>query len=162
MRPSRRPAVSPLAAALCAVWVLCVLSAGRDASAAQPQSGDGVQLLLRRLEQAVQTGAATDYNALLGASADRDRARDFVATEVAQPAARAVLQERDREPLRGAPAGEAYRLIVDAFAEFGNRARVATWRLDVRRVDGMDADHEWTIVDEERISSLENLFRLSV
>jgi hypothetical protein len=161
MRPSGRLAVYLLAA----LWALSAVSAfgaARDAAAAQPQSGDGVQRLLRRLEQAVQTGAATDYAALLGAAADRDRARDFAASELPQPAVRAVVQERDREPLRGAPAGEAFRLIVDAFSEFGGRARVATWRLDVRRVDGADADHEWTIVDEERLSSLENLFRLSV
>src|SRR5262245_1942400 len=120
-------------AAVCLVIALSPVSAARAAQAANP---DGVQLLLRRLEQAVQGGRGADYTALLGAAADRARAESFAATEVAQPASRAVVQERDREPLRGAQAGEAYRLIVDAFAEFGNRARVATWRFDVRRVDG--------------------------
>src|SRR5262245_11722398 len=139
MRTTRRLGLAFATAALCA---------GIDVSAARAQNADGIQLLVRRLEQIVQAGDTTGYAALLAPAADREKANDFASIELAQAAARAVLQERDREPLRGAPAGEAYRLMVDAFAEFGNRARAATWRLDVRRVGQPGSDAEWAIVDE--------------
>jgi hypothetical protein len=48
------------------------------------------------------------------------------------------------------------------FAEFGPRARVATWRLDLRRVGEPGSDREFAIADEERLSGLESLYRLSV
>ena len=47
--------------------------------------------------------------------------------------------------------------MVDAFTEYGNRASVATWQLDIRR-DG-DA---WGIESELRLSAIENLYRLSI
>src|SRR5690349_7037287 len=132
MRTSRYLSVALLAAASCAFV---------DVSAASEQpTADGIQVLLRRLEQVVQSGDADAYAALLSDSADRNRARDFTASEIGQAASRAVIQERDREPIRGALPGGAYRLMVDVFGEFGNRARAATWRLDVRRVPGASED----------------------
>ena len=77
-------------------------------------------------------------------------------------ATRVVLQERDREPLRGARPGNGYRLMVDVFAEFGARARIATWRLDVKRTGEAGTEREWAIADQERMSSVENLYRLSL
>ena len=47
-------------------------------------------------------------------------------------------------------------------AEFGSRARVATWQLDVKRTGAAGADNEWTIADQERISSVENIYRVSL
>jgi hypothetical protein len=151
MRTSRCLAVVLFAAAVLAAV---------DASAAQ--SVDGVQVLLRRLEQVIQAGSPDGYAGLLADSAKRDRVHDFTASEIEQPATRAVVQERDREPLRGALPGDAFRLVVDVFGEFGDRARAATWRVDVKRVGESGSDREWAIVDQERISSLENLYRLSV
>src|SRR5262249_32703621 len=120
----------------------------------------GIQIRLRRLEQVVQSGNADEYTALLADSADRARARDFTSSEIGQPASRAVIQERDREPLRDALPGDAYRVMVDVFGEFGNRARASTWRLDLKRVGS--GEHPWAISDQERVTSLENLYRLSV
>src|SRR5262249_46139978 len=48
------------------------------------------------------------------------------------------------------------------FVESGSRARAATWRLDVRRARGKDLNAEWAIVDGERVSSVESLYRLSL
>ena len=46
---------------------------------------------------------------------------------------------------------------MDVFVEFGARARVATWQLDVQRAEG-----GWQILDAQRLTSVENLFRLSL
>jgi Peptidase family M1 domain len=129
---------------------------------AQKADADAIQVLLRRVEQLVQAGNANAYVALLSDSADRTRAREFAMGELTAGASRAIVQERDREPLRGSLPGDAFRLMVDVFTEFGDRARVATWRLDVKRVGEAGSDREWAILDAERLSSLENLYRLSL
>ena len=74
---------------------------------------------------------------------------------------RSVLQERDRIPLAGEP-GNGFRLMVDVMSEFGSRARVATWQLDVKRTGAAGAPNEWTIANQERISSVENIYRVSL
>jgi hypothetical protein len=123
---------------------------------------DGVRLLLGRLERAVLAGDGTAYIAALSASANRERAREFAGSEIMPGANRSVVQERDRQALPGSPADAGYRLIVDVFAEFGSRARIATWRLDVKRTGDAGTDGEWTIADQERLSTVENIYRLSL
>ena len=53
--------------------------------------------------------------------------------------------------------------MVDVFAEFGQRARAATWlaRHQAHRPTPARS-REWAIVEEEELSSVENLYRLSV
>ena len=75
---------------------------------------------------------------------------------------RSVVQERDRIPLSGTAPGGGYRLMVDVMADFGSRARVATWRLDVRRTGAPGAENEWTIAEAERISSVDNIYRVAL
>src|SRR5205823_6271097 len=100
------------------------------------------------------------FVAALAPSANRQRAQDFPGTELMPGANRAVVQERDRQPLAGSLPGNGFQLIVDVLSEFGSRARVATWRLDLRRVGDAGADGEWAIADEERISSVENIYKV--
>jgi S-adenosylmethionine/arginine decarboxylase-like enzyme len=125
------------------------------------QQADGVAQLLRRLEGVVKAG---DVDAFTAAALDseRTRVREFAANEIASPVTRAVIQERDREQLRGTLPGDGYRLMVDLFAESADRARVATWRLDLRRVGDSGTDRDWAIVEGERISSVESLYRLAL
>ena len=122
---------------------------------------EGVRLLLGRIERVVRAGDAAAYFALMSEGANRARARDFASTELMPGVNRSVLQERDRLPLAGAP-GNGYRLMVDVMAEFGSRARVATWQLDVKRTGPAGTEFEWTIADQERISSVENIYRVSL
>src|SRR5262249_55521842 len=118
---------------------------------------DPVAALLQELERAVRSGTAAAYLALLTDSADRTRATAFTEVEVFPGATRAVVQERDRQPLAGSPAGTGYRLLVDVFIEFGARGRVATWRLDAQQ-----SNSRWRIADQQRISSVESLYRLAI
>src|SRR5262245_10051949 len=116
---------------------------------AQPTE-DGVRTLLSRLEQAVQTGEPADYSELLlpavsAAPASASRASNFTALEFRRGVTRVVIQERDRQDLPGTLPGNGYRLVVDAMIEYGDRGRVATWQLDIRRVD----ETEWLIADQE-------------
>jgi hypothetical protein len=129
------------------------------ASSARAQDDDGVRLLLGRIEHVVRAGDAAAYLALMSDGANRTRARDFAGTELSAGAVRSVLQERDRLPLAG---GNGYRLMVDVMVEFGSRARVATWQLDVKRTGPAGTEFEWTIADQDRISSVENIYRVAL
>jgi len=141
-----------------AVIFALALGAPGAAAAERPQD-DPVDRLLRRIEQLVQTGDTVGYLDLLTGTADAARARDFLATEFVSGAGHVVIQERDRTSLPGSLPANGHRLMVDVFADFGPRARIATWRLDVRRVGTSD---EWRITDQERISSVESVYRVSL
>ena len=129
------------------------------AAPARAQDDEGVRLLLGRVERVVRTGDAADYFSLLSTGSNRDRARDFAGTELMPGVTRSVVKERDRAALGGDASG-GYRLMVDVMAEFGSRARIATWRLDVKRTGAAGTENEWTIADAERISSVESIYRL--
>jgi len=141
---------------------LALLALALSGAAPRAQDADGVRVLLARLERVLRAGDGVAFMSEVAASANRDRARDFIGTELLPGAKRAVIQERDRQPLTGTRPGNGYQLIVDAFAEFGSRARAATWRLDVKRTGEPGTDHEWTIADEEHLSSVDNLYHLAL
>ena len=159
----------PLIAAL-AIWAC--LAAARDARAqgqAGPASGaasreaqittddDVVQRLLSRLETIVQSGDLISYLDLVSGATNRTRAIDFGRSELVPGATRAVIRERDRVPFGSSLTPGGYRLVVDVFVEFGNRARVASWQLDVQKTaDGLQ------IIGAERLTSVENLYRISL
>jgi hypothetical protein len=128
----------------------------------QPED-DAVRRLLNRFEQALIGGNPASYSELLLPSvnatpASASRASNFTALEFRPGISRVVIHERDRQDLLGTLPGNGYRLFVDVFLEYGDRARIATWQIDVRRVD----DNEWRIADQERLSAVDSLYRLSV
>ena len=128
-----------------------------------PAQSDGVRMMLTAFENALVSGRSESYNNLLmptilEAPASAARAASFAESEFRPGATRAVIQERDRQNLVGALAGNGFRLVVDAFVEYGDRARVATWQLDIRRV----GEDDWKILDQERLAAVENLYRLRI
>ena len=131
------------------------------AAPARGQDDLSLQLLMRRIEQVVRAGDTSAYFALLSTGADRQRATEFASSELMPGANRSVVQERDRAALAGA-SDNGYRIMLDVMAEFGSRARIATWRIDVKRTGAPGSDTEWTIADQERVSSVENIYRLSL
>ena len=131
------------------------------AAPARGQDDVSLQLLMRRIEQVVRAGDTSAYFALLSTGADRQRATEFASSELMPGANRSVVQERDRAALAGA-SDNGYRIMLDVMAEFGSRARIATWRIDVKRTGAPGSDTEWTIADQERVSSVENIYRLSL
>src|SRR3954462_8506115 len=132
-----------------------------SSSPAKSAEGDGVEPFLVRLERIVQRGDAPAFDALLTDSADRGRAAGFASIEMLPGMTRALIQERDRGPLPGTLPGDGYTVVVDAFEEHGARARVATWALALKRnKDASEAETEWQIKDEERLSSIDDLYRI--
>jgi hypothetical protein len=136
-----------------------LLCAGSEVRAQEP---DGITSLLTRVEQTAKSADTPAFLALLTNGANRERADDFCASELIPGATRTVLKERDREPLRGTLAGNGFRLITDVLSEFGPRARASTWRLDLKRIGEPGSAREWAIDDMERLSSVENLYRLGL
>jgi hypothetical protein len=115
--------------------------------------------LIDRLERVVQSADVAGYDALLSPSADIVSVTAFAKEELRVSASRVSIQERERLRLtRPGVEGLFFRLIVDVFAEYGGKGRVATWQLDTERA----SDGRWRITAQERLSSVENLYRLSL
>ena len=145
---------------LVAAAMLCALSlvgAPSTLSAAAADDDRGIRLLLNKLEQAAQDGRVASFQALLTETVEPRRAEAFYENELTRGATRVVIQERERVAVPDVPAGEAYRIVVDALMEYGARGRVATWQFDIKNVES-----QWRIDDEGAISSVENIYRLGV
>ncbi len=148
---------------LAALACLLLIPGGADvARAQQPPPVDGVLRLLLRLEQVMQAGNPDAYMDLLSAVADRKLARDASRMLVGAGITRAVIRERDRAPLEGTLPGDGYRLMVEVLAERGARARIDTWRLDIRRVPTETSDDEWRVAGQASLSMVDGLHRLSL
>ncbi len=154
--------MKPLVAGL----IVCWLAATPAMAAPQPAKADGIVTLLRRVESALQSGEASRYLELLSPVADRERAEIFAASVLAAGVSRVSARERDRAPLFGTLPGDGYQLMVEVLTESGSRARLATWRLDVRRlaaapkVSGKNDD--WAISNQVIVSSMHGLLRLAL
>ena len=123
---------------------------------------DGILRLLLRLEQLMQAGDPAPYMDLLSVVADRKFAGDAARALIGPGITRAVIRERDRTPLDGTLPGDGYRLMVEILAERGSRARIETWRLDIRRVPTETSEDEWRIAGQQSLSSVDGLYRLAL
>lgn len=153
----------------CAAPLSAVATAEVDAFAGQvpTRAPDAEELSLQNFRAAVETAISTvDRNrwlALLSPNANREQSLEFFDAMVLQGITRVVVKERDRAPLPGALPGEGYRLVLEVFQESGNRGRIATWRLDVRRPRGDEIGRQpWRIQAEDRLASIEGLHRLTL
>ena len=117
----------------------------------------GVNALVARLQRVVQAGQPGEFVSLLMASSDRTRATQFADEEIRAGATRAQLSIEDSQPLTTSSPVNALRIVVDSFVEFGSRARVATWQFDVRYTGSA-----WAIDTPTRLSSMDNIYRLSL
>jgi hypothetical protein len=122
-----------------------------------------LQAFLLAVETAISTMDRNKWVELLSPAANREQALEFFEAMVPQGITRVVVKERDRSALAGSLPGEGYRLVIEVFQETGPRARIATWRLDIRRPRGEDIGPQpWRIVSEDRLASIEGLHRLSL
>ena len=130
--------------------------------AQQPPPVDGIVRLLLRLEQAMQAGDPDAYMDQLSAVADRRFAREASRALIGPGITRAVMRERDRAPLDGTLPGDGYRLMVEILTERGARARIDTWRLDIRRVPTRTSEDEWRVAGQQVLASIDGLHRLAL
>jgi hypothetical protein len=138
--------------------LLGVLMLLHAAAPVRAQGDDAaIRRLLNSLERIVQEGDRAAYHAVLAGTADPERVDEFAGLELRGGATKVVIQERDRQQLPGTLPGLGYRLAIDAFIESGDRARISSIQLDVKKVDD-----RWLVADQERLSFVDNLFRLSV
>ena len=148
--------------ALSAVAMLLALGQVAGARVQQPLPLDGIVRLLLKVEQVMQAGNPDAYLDLLSVVANRGLAAESARTLISPGITRAVIRERDRGPLEGTLPGDGYRLMVEVFTERGAQARIATWRLDVRRVPTDTSQDEWRIAGQEPLTALEALSRLTL
>ena len=167
---ARRGAHARLAAALaCCVALLGVApraTFGQPAAANQPAGAaratpsapdPALGIFIDRLKEIAQRADREGYLALLDESAERRAAVTFAGTEFRTAGLRAAVQEVDRAVMDTTDGADGVRLTVDVFVEFSAKGRVATWQLDlVRRQDG------WRIAGQNRLSRIDNLYRLAV
>ena len=138
----------------CCAWLLLVVAFCGVPSAAA-QSADPVGALLVRVEQALVSGKPAALATLFAADVDKAQIEALVAESAGDRTVRAVVRERDRQPL---PQGSGNRLIVDVFVETASHARVSTWRLDIGGASGDAA----AILAAGRLSIVDGLVRLGL
>ena len=136
---------------------LAAASAGPLAKAQLVQPDERLQRLFARLEEVVLNGDPEAYMELVSDGADHVRARWFATNEVRPGATRVLIRERDRSPFTDAYRGPGVRILLDSIVEFGDRARIATWQVDVR-----GSSDSWRIVGQEVLTSVEGIYRLSI
>jgi len=146
------------------LFVLSLASphASQQPAAAQSDEDLSIQAFLQAIETIVGKSDRDEWMALLSPNAKKDDAGDFFDTMVPPNVTRVVVRERDRTELQGTLPGYGYRIIADVFTEMGTRGRIATWRLDIRRPRDSPEKQPWRIVDEEKLSIVEGLHRLSL
>lgn len=144
------------------VVVFLALGQIAGARAQQTPALDGIVRLLLKIEQLMQAGRPEAYMDLLSAVANRELAQGAAQALIGPGITRAVIRERDRAPLDGTLPGDGYRLMVEVFAERGTRARIMTWRLDVRRVPTDTNEDEWRVAGQQSFMSVEGLSRLAL
>ncbi len=150
-------AVLVVATVVAGSWLVCPPLA--TAAIAQPDAEDvAIRTLVERIEQVAQRLDSAAYLALLDAAADRNATDQFLRDQFRSGVTHVVLQERERQHLAGTLASNTYSLTIDAFMEYGGRARVVTWQIDIRRAE----DATWRITGQNVISSVENLYRLAL
>src|SRR5712691_11619682 len=146
-----RDRISPLTLVRLALPLALVVAcaAPLEAQTGQP---DGVAALLNRLEQLLLQNDRDTFPSLLStADITGDAAVQATDDLFSYETTRAVVRERDRQPLEGALSGDGYRVIVEILTETAARARVLTARFDVRRPRDGDLD-SWRITAIERLT----------
>jgi hypothetical protein len=140
--------------ALIACVVLCVAPAEALQSQSGPQQDDGIARLVYGIERAITAGDATAFNSLFAPGVRSPQLADFVGALTSPRPTSATVKERDRA--RVAP--DRGRLMIEILSVYDREARVTSWRVDVTP----SAEGVWTIVDAERLTTIEGLYRLSL
>lgn len=138
----------------------CALTLALLATPVFAQDNDGIGALLHRLEQALPAGDPATLRPLLSPNVAPGVMDTFAPRLLAAPFRRAVIQEREREPLDGALPGDGYRLTADLLLEDARTARIVTARLDVRRAPGDGSLQAWRLVSAQVVTVVEGLHRL--
>lgn len=138
------------------VLLAASLLAGAPVAVAQtPDDDSAVAGVLAAMEAAVATRDRAAWTTLaLPDAPGVEAAFDELGRE---GVTRAVIRERDRTPLERGP---GILLVADAFIETGGRARISTWRIDLRGEPAPDATAVWRLAAMTRLAEVDALYRL--
>jgi hypothetical protein len=139
--------------------IACLIGLATPATAQDRPGTDPVAALLTRLEQMMVRGDSEAFPALFGQGVAEGSIRRYQIDLFLAGAVKAMVRERERAPLEGAPPGDGFRLVVEFFVATPGRARILTTGMDVRRPPNGDLA-SWRIVALEGISSVDGLYRL--
>ncbi|MGE3578676.1 MAG: M1 family metallopeptidase [Vicinamibacterales bacterium] len=143
----------------CCLLIALTLT-GLVAPAAAQDGGDGIGALLNRIERVLPGGDPSALRPLLSPNVAPGVMDTFAPQLLTAPFRRAVVHEREREPLDGALPGDGFRLTADLLLESERTARIVTARLDVRRAPGDTAAGAWRLVSAQVVTLVEGLHRL--
>ncbi|MGI8670974.1 MAG: M1 family metallopeptidase [Luteitalea sp.] len=129
---------------------------------ASAQGPDSVATVLERVEQALTAGDPAGVERLFAPGADASHIEALAVESGFGRTTRAVVRERDRQPLPDTANG--LRIIVDVLVETAAHGRVSTWRLDIEPVPdptaGTASSH--VIRAAGRLSLVDGLVRLAL
>ena len=94
------------------------------------QQGDGVRVLLSKVEAALGAGNRADFLAVSTLDPADGDVSAFLDRWFTSSTTRAVIAERDRQTV---PDG-GLRLVLEALTEAGNTGRLGTWILEIAPV----------------------------
>jgi hypothetical protein len=135
-----------------AAALLCLLAV---AAPTRAQEADGIELLLRQLEQAVRAGDRLAFQALFPSPALAD---EYGRALFVDGATRTLVRARERLP-RGDDPGAGWQVITDSILETAGRARIVSAALDVQRVPE-PSGAAWRIEAVSGLTTIDNLYRL--
>jgi len=123
------------------------------AAVLRAQQGDGVRVLLSKVEAALGAGNRADFLAVSTLDPADGDVSAFLDRWFTPTTTRAVIAERDRQAL---PDG-GLRLVLEALTEAGNTGRLGTWILEIAPVsDG------WRVRKVTASNPVEGLYRLEL
>ena len=124
-----------------------------------PAPSDGPSRLVSRMEALARNGTVEQLATLMSPGMPAATLADFALDFFVPGVTRTVALERDRIPLEGVADGDGFSLIVEFYAEVGDRARVVSARVDVLARGGAASD-VWEVVDLERLNVVEGIYKL--
>jgi len=137
--------------------VLLALASTAFGQAAQAPPPDGISVVLRAIERALEADDSAAYVALLSSpSADDKDVSAFLDDWIVPGITRAVVHERMRVPSADVPEGAGYDLYVDVLAETGRAGRVSTWLMELRK----GPSDQWRIKSLTVLTTVRGLYRL--
>jgi len=139
--------------------LVCLAGTAAPAAAQDRANADPVTALLTRLEQMLIRGANSEFAGMFGQGVAEAGIRRYESDLFLRGAVKALVRERERAPLEGAPPGDGFRLVVEFFVATPGHARILTTGMNVRRPPNGDLA-SWRIVTLEGISSVDGLYRL--
>src|SRR5262245_18503350 len=143
--------VSRRSRTLARIGAMLIVLLGERSLSTQAPPPDGVQMLLGRLQQALERNDSALFASLFSEAVPSALVARYREEMFSSDAIRYVVRERERASIAGD--ANAYRLFVELFVESAGHGRMVSGPLTVRKPSGGD-DGSWRITAAEGPSSV--------